>query len=214
MPRGMQDKVAAAAQRPVVAPCIFVEMLFDAGPVRLWSGLGNLIWDGKEWLGGGELLSVSDVPETSAVQADGVSVTLSGIPEENISLALNEHYQGRACNLWFGLLGVDQGGELETEAGGLLEGPVGVWRDDTGTRGQLVGDPVMIFRGRMDLMPIEDDGADTVSITITAENRLLDLERANERRYTDADQQIDFPGDKGLSEVNDAAEKEILWGRA
>lgn len=214
MPRQLHPATESAAKQNVVAPCIFIEMLFDAGPVRLWSGLGEFQWNGNTWLGGGELLNVSDIPESTAVQADGISIALSGIPQALVGLALNEHYQGRPCTVWFGFMGVDQGGELQTEAGLILSGPDGALRLDTGDRGKLRGEPVPVFRGRMDLMPMEDGGEDTVTISVTAENRLLDLERSNERRYTNADQQIDFPGDKGLEGVSDAAEKEIMWGRA
>ena len=64
----------------------------------------------------------------------------------------------------------------------------------------------------MDTMVIADE-AETASLSITLENRLVDFERARVRRYTSEDQKIDFPNDKGLEFVADLQEKEILWGR-
>ena len=64
----------------------------------------------------------------------------------------------------------------------------------------------------MDTMGIEDTG-DTANISLTAESRLIDLERSRERRYTSEDQKIDYPNDKGLEFIADLQDKEIVWGR-
>ena len=63
----------------------------------------------------------------------------------------------------------------------------------------------------MDLMTIED-GGETASISVTAESRLIDLNRAKERRFTDNDQKIDYPDDKGLQHIQGLQEKQISWG--
>lgn len=78
--------------------------------------------------------------------------------------------------------------------------------------GAVVSDPYLLFSGRMDLMNI-DDGGETCIISISAESRLIDLDRTRERRYTSEDQKIDFPNDKGLEFVADLQDKEIVWGR-
>ena len=49
-------------------------------------------------------------------------------------------------------------------------------------------------------------------MSVTAESRLIDLDVTRERRYTDADQKIDFPDDKGLEFIADIQDKEIIWG--
>ena len=50
----------------------------------------------------------------------------------------------------------------------------------------------------MDVMIIRETG-DTSTIELKLENRLIALERPNERRMTDEDQRNLFTGDKGLS---------------
>lgn len=72
---------------------------------------------------------------------------------------------------------------------------------------------VEIFSGFMDQMSIEEN-AETVSITLTVENELVDLERPRVRRFTNNDQQSRFPGDRGLEFIEDLQDKEIFWGRA
>ena len=56
------------------------------------------------------------------------------------------------------------------------------------------------------------DGGDTATIKLTAESRLIDLDRSRERRFTSEDQKIEFPDDKGLEYVDDLQDKEIVWG--
>ena len=52
----------------------------------------------------------------------------------------------------------------------------------------------------------------TATVNITAESRLIDWARPRIRRYTNADQNERFPGDKGFEFVSDTTDKEIVWG--
>ena len=49
-------------------------------------------------------------------------------------------------------------------------------------------------------------------ITLLAENRLRDLERLRARNYTDADQQAEYPGDRGFEFVPALQTMSIPWG--
>lgn len=72
-------------------------------------------------------------------------------------------------------------------------------------------DSYQIFSGRMDVMTIEEQGQ-TCAIQLSAENRLIDLERPRVRRYTSEDQKSLYSGDKGFDFVNSLQETEIQWG--
>ena len=82
---------------------------------------------------------------------------------------------------------------------------------DGGTIDGATVDSYQIFSGRMDVMTIDETG-ETCSITLTAENRLIDLERPRVRRYTSEDQKSLHPNDKGFDFVNSLQEAEIKWG--
>lgn len=69
-----------------------------------------------------------------------------------------------------------------------------------------------VFKGRMDVMSISE-GAETSTIEIAVENRLIDLERPRVYRYTSEDQKALYPNDLGLDYVADIQDKNILWGR-
>ena len=168
-----------------LSPFLAVDLSFDGGNFVTWTGYGNITFGGTTFIGGGDFLNVSQISETADIQANGINITLSGIPSDLISSALNETYQGRSAKLYLGLLDAN---------------------------GAVVADPYLVFSGRMDTMNIKDSG-DTADIGLTAESRLIDLERSRERRYTSEDQKIDYPNDKGLEFIADLQDKEIVWGR-
>lgn len=71
---------------------------------------------------------------------------------------------------------------------------------------------ITVFRGFMDTITITEDGT-TSNVEVKCENRLIDMLRARERRYTQEDQQIEFPSDQGLNFVHEMKQKKIVWGR-
>jgi len=164
-------------------PFTAIEIVFDSGAARLWTGYGDLVFDNKTFVGGGNLLNVSEVEETSEIEAKGLTLTLSGVPSELIALTLNEPYQNRLMRLYVGAIKPD--GSIEH---------------------------YQLFAGRLDVMNILEEG-ETATITVTVENRLIDLNRPRIRRYTSEDQKAIFVGDLGFDYVNELQNKQIEWGR-
>ena len=164
-------------------PFFAVEIVLDSGPLRLWNGYGDLQFDGKTFTGGGTLLTVSEVEETAEIEAKGLTLRLSGLPSEILAITLQEPYQNRIARLFVGALKPD----------------------DTVQRYEL-------FAGRLDVMEVEESGA-TASVSVTVENRLIDLDRARVRRFTSEDQKSLFRGDRGFDYVNDLQDRPIEWGK-
>tara|TARA_B110000114_G_scaffold169968_1_gene194303 strand:+ start:64 stop:642 length:579 start_codon:yes stop_codon:yes gene_type:complete len=169
----------------VVRPIFLVHMVFDSSQLNIWSGIGDLSFDSVTYTGLGDLLSISEIKETSDISATGISVSLSGVKTSLIAVAKDQDYQGR---------------ELTVRLGAFNES------------GSLIADPVIIFSGFMDTMTIAEAGAYS-SITIAVENKLVAFERAKVRRYTAEDQKIEYPADKGFEFVTSIVQKEIFWGR-
>lgn len=169
-----------------VMPIILFHAAFDEGDVRFWSGFGELTYDSQTWTGTGNFGGVSEFEESSAVQANGATVSLTGIPSEIISLALTYEYRDRPCTLYVGAIDASDGTVI-------------------GTFTQIAG--------RMDTMSWEDSG-ETGSISINIESILVDLQRPKQRRYTHEDQQIDYAGDLGLEYVAGMQDKQVPWGIA
>ncbi len=183
MSRTLTAATKAESQAAVLRPVWLAKLAFDSGTTRVWSGRGDITFDSEVYQGVGDVGSIGAVEESVEHKAFGITLRLTGIPAAMLSIALGEDVQGRTAQVWIG----------------FLDGNY-----------QLVADPVLVFQGRMDTM--DPSLGETVTVTLTAESRLIDWYRPRVRRYTDADQQERFPGDKGLEFVNEATEKEIFWG--
>jgi len=97
-----------------VFPFFAVELLFSDDPstgaskeVRLWTGQGSISAGqmgtiAKTYTGVSSLLSISAIDETSNLDVKGASITLSGVTDPLLALALSEPYQGRVANIYFG----------------------------------------------------------------------------------------------------------------
>lgn len=188
--RDMTAAMLAAIAAGTVRPVIFYEGEFAAAGsptttqfVRLFTGVGSISWDGKTWTGGGQLLGISPIEETSEVLAIGFSVRISGMPADKITLAMSLMRQGLPGKLWLGLF------------------------DDSGA---LIVDPYMVRRGKLDVGVIEKAG-ETCTITVQYEDRLIDLENPRERRYTTEDQQLDYPTDLGFEYVPLLQDLNFTW---
>lgn len=186
MSRSLTSTMQSAVTADLVRPITLVQCAFDSGDLNLWSGIGNLTVDSVDYVGAGTLLQISEIAESAELSANGITVALSGITEPLLSKARDEDYQGRELKVLLGAMDAENG---------------------------VIADPVIVFSGFMDTMVI-NDGAETATIQITVENRLIEFERTRVRRYTAEDQKIDYPTDKGLEFVAEMAEKEIVWGRA
>ena len=182
--RDITTVLGNALDDAVINPFFAVEFDFSSGPVRVWTGVGEATIDGNTYTGTGTLLEVSAVEETAEMAVRGATLTMTGIPSNLLSLALQEPYQGRKCTVYFGV--VDG-----STYSGLTE----------------------VFAGYMDEMNI-DEGPDFATIEMKVENKLIDLERARTRRYTSAYQKSVYPGDLGLDFVESLQDKKVVWGRA
>lgn len=191
----------------VIYPFFAIELLFDGAEVlRLWTGQGTLVYQGLSWFGTGNLLSIDTIEETSEIAAKGATVTLSGVPSEVLSLALSEPYQGRKAKIYFGTF-QPYGNVLQEDfAYILLQDGSKILLEDRKT------DLTEIFAGYMDQMNIEESPDGSI-VTLTIENKLIDLERPRTARFTSAYQKSRFPNDKGFDFVEDLQDKEIFWGR-
>lgn len=176
-------------------PALFLQIAFLSETVYLWSGLGALTpagpaYDpessfpyGQAFTGMGWLGQIQSVPQVTDVVASNITLLLSGIPAELITDAIQAVRQNSVATLWLGMLDAN---------------------------GNVVGDPEQCFQGALDV-PTITEGAETCALAITCENPLIDLNRAPERRYTDVDQQMDYPGDTGFAAVQLLQDYNIVW---
>ena len=185
MSRTLTTAMSNAVTADVVRPVLLIRMVFDTAPLHVWNGVGDLTFSSNTYSGLGDLISISTIEETSDVSASGINVVLTGLKSSFLSTALNEDYQNRPITVFLGFLSAGSS-------------------DVVGT--------LILFKGRMISLEVVDtpEGA---RVRIDAENRLLDLRRPSNLRYTKESQNFLFSGDVGLNRVNSLMDKEIIWGR-
>lgn len=162
-----------------------VKAEFDSDDILVWTGIDDLTINSETYTGAGTLLSISDMEDTLDMKATGLSVALSGMDPDVLDAALTENYQNRDISVFMGFL---MGGS--NEVAGVLK----------------------VFAGRMVSLEIEDtiDGA---TVNVTCENRLIDLERPSNLRYTSESQQFIDSSDTGLNRVQQLQDKQLAWGQ-
>lgn len=181
LPEALATELGASELKPFYA----IELAFDSGTVRFWTGYGDITANGEEWTGSGTVLGISNSNESTDLSANGINMTFNGLDSSFVSIALLENYRGRLMKCYLGCL------------------------DSTN---QPVSDLYQLFAGRMDVMSISEDG-NTATINISAENVLIDLERPRIRKYTDEEQRKRYPGDNSLELVATLQDKQISWGK-
>tara|TARA_R110002167_G_scaffold266752_1_gene473534 strand:+ start:1088 stop:1729 length:642 start_codon:yes stop_codon:yes gene_type:complete len=163
-----------------------VKAEFDTDDIRVWSGSDDITVNSETYTGAGALLSIGNVEENLELKSNGLNIALSGMDTTVINYALTENYQNRPITIYLGYV---MGGSNE-----------------------VVG-TLTLFKGRMTSIVINDTPQGS-TVTIDAENRLVDLDRPSNLRYTKESQNYLHSGDTGFNRVASLQDKQIVWGKA
>ena len=187
MTRALDASVVTELAASSIRPRIFVKFEFDSGDLRLWNDYYDFTFNSETYTGSGDLGTISDITEDTELNANGVELTLSGIPSDWISVALSENYKGRTVTIWDALL---------DSSGALVGGDSG---------------PIPhIFR--CDTMRIVD-GGDMATVTLTAESVLRRLDLGSPAKFTSQWQEYLIGiTDRGFDQMVRGINEEIFWG--
>ncbi len=133
---------------------------------------------------GGRIAGVEPIREQGG-EIVGVTFSLGGVRTEDLALALGEVVQGKVARVWTALM------DPETQA---------------------IADVVLTWVGTLDQMSVREDAG--ASISVTAEHRGITFSRAKTIRYSDADQQRKFPGDRCLEYLVSQSQHQDIWPAA
>ena len=189
MARDITSDFNTAIKDTVVQPIFAIELEFSDGTLRFWTGYGDITMtaggSSKTFTGTGDLLNISPIGESSTLQMQGITVALTGIKSSLISTALTAQYTNRNGTLYMGLLN---------------------------SSGAVIADVYTLFKGKMDVLNI-NEGAETSTITLKIESRLVSFDLPLNRMYTLEDQQVDYSTDLGFEFISNLQDKEIIWGK-
>ena len=163
-----------------------VKAEFDTADVRLHTWKDELTVNSEVYEGAGSLLSIGDIADSSELKSDGVTVAISGMDTTVLGYALTENYQNRPITIFMGYL--DGGG---TKVSGVMTA----------------------FKGRMQSILITDDPQGASTVVVESENRLVDLRRPSNLRYTKESQKFIDSTDTAFNRVQQVQKQEIYWGR-
>lgn len=79
MSRNLDPTMVERLPLPAIMPVVLANFVFGSGPYSVWSGVGDLLYNGTTYKGVGDLGKISAIQEASEVRADGMEVVLSGI---------------------------------------------------------------------------------------------------------------------------------------
>ena len=195
-PEVPQDAVIAAVHPYVVVSSLSAggAMSITCGDIQLGLGPGPILGPNIGALSGQTIAAGIYNPLEGAaglaidISFVGMAVYYIGTPKTKLTLlneALNDIQLGAPVKIW-----------------------VGLWNTDACA---LYGNPYLQFAGTVD-KPTVKIGRDTTSITLALENRLVNLQRANQRRYTAADQHLKYPDDTGFNSVEALNDIALRWG--
>ena len=163
-----------------------VKAEFDTANVRLHTWKDELTVNSEVYEGAGTLLSIGDITDSAELKSDGVTVAISGMDTTVLGYALTENYQNRPITIYMGYL--DGGGEK-------------------------VSGVMTAFKGRMQAITITDDPQGASTVVVESENRLVDLRRPSNLRYTKESQKFIDSTDTAFNRVQQVQKQEIYWGR-
>mgnify|MGYP005997891345 FL=1 len=163
-----------------------VKAEFDTDDILVWSGIDDLVIGSDTYTGAGTLLSVSNSEDNLELKSNGLVVALSGMDTTVVNYALTENYQNRPITIFMGYV-----------MGGTNE----------------VAGTLTLFKGRMTSLVINDTPEGS-TVTIDAENRLVDLDRPSNLRYTKESQNFLHSGDTAFNRVASLQDKQINWGKS
>lgn len=181
MPRTLPSLMLDDLVTNTVMPCVLVDLTLTTGVTYIWSGIGTLTYSGHDYLGVGSLGTLGDIIEGTDVKADGTTITLSGIDPTLLNDCLLDIQLGAPVTIWFGL---------------FYNGAV------------ISATPLCVGTVDKPTIPITPDA---ISITLSIENRMINLQRATNRRYTSGDQNYYYPDDSGFLHVEELSDIALVW---
>jgi len=164
---------------------LFVHTAWTSGDVYFCSRTHDVVWDGQTWIGGGNIVSISDIKESAEHTVSEFTLTLNGVPAGNRALVESNVIRGSAVKIHVGFVDANDA---------------------------VIADPYL-FEGMLDAVTMVGSSQGS-SISIKVEDLDADFKRPRIRRYTDVDHQSEFAGDDFFQDMGNIPNDKIYFGKA
>ena len=181
MPRTIDSNTLRAMTRDDYRPVVLVEVVTPSLNIRLTSNTQDVTFDGDLYTAG--LLSgISEIPETTDLNDAQIAVSFSGI---------------------------DAAIKAAVVAPDFINSKVTVRIQFFDQDWVTSGDGLLYFIGSAASQNIAS--GKTSAITVSCKSRIASLSRPRSERYSDQEQQAQYPGDLGMQYASELASKTIIW---
>lgn len=167
------------------SPCFLAELYFASGTARMTDAWRTIVWSANTYVATGHYMGISGLQETADLSIPSLTLSLSGVDQAYVSVALLDQYLDRRLVIYKALLDYTQ---------------------------SVVSSPIIIFDGRMDGISIADEPGGTTTVVITATSQWADFERKPGRHTNSAEQGVWFPGDKFFDYCSQGTKPNLKWG--
>ena len=187
MARGLSSSVKTELATGSIDPVLLIEIGFST-PIYLTNAsfdiTSNISGTSRTYLSNGHLRSITGVNETNRPTKNTLSISLSGVDQTYISVALNEN---------------------------IINDNVFVYRGFLDSSNALISDPFLLFYGTIDEYKISDNTT-AANLIISVTSHWGNFSKTSGRTTTDNSQQRFFSSDKGM-EFAALTVRDIKWGR-
>tara|TARA_Y100001937_G_scaffold128057_1_gene202270 strand:- start:2327 stop:2893 length:567 start_codon:yes stop_codon:yes gene_type:complete len=187
MARGLSSSVKTELATGIIDPVLLIDIEFST-PVYLTNAsfdiTSNISGTSRTYLSNGHLRSITGVNETNRPTKNTLSISLSGVEQTYVSVALNEN---------------------------IINDNVFVYRGYLDSNNALISDPFLLFYGTIDEYKISDNTT-TANLILSITSHWGNFSKTAGRTTTDNSQQRFFSSDKGM-EFAALTVRDIKWGR-
>jgi len=187
MARGLTSAVKTELATGIIEPVLLIELGFGT-PVYLTNAsfdiTSSVSGSSRTYLSNGHLKNISAVSETNKPTKNSLIISLSGVDQTYVSIALNEN---------------------------IINDDVHIYRGFLDDNLSLISDPFLLFYGTINDYKITDNTS-TAKIVLTVTSHWGNFSKTSGRTTTDNSQQRFFSGDKGM-EFSALTVRDIKWGR-
>jgi len=187
MARGLSSAVKTELATGNIDPVLLIEFGF-ATPVYLTNAsfdiTSSVSGSSRTYLSNGHLRNISAVNETNKPTKNSLIISLSGVDQTYIAVALNEN---------------------------IINDDVHIYRGFLDSNFSLIADPFLLFYGTINDYKITDNTT-SAKIVLTITSHWGNFSKTSGRTTTDNSQQRFFSGDKGM-EFSALTVRDIQSGR-
>jgi hypothetical protein len=183
MTRAINAATITALQSDAFNMAHLIQLDFSA-VVRLTDWGRNISALSTTFLSSPHLVGIGDSSESTDIRVNSIDLVMSGVEQTFIALFLTNNYMDVRARIWKAVLDSSDA---------------------------IVGDPFVVFDGRISSYSISDDSG-TSEISIEMSSHWKDFELVKGRKTNRNSQQYYFPADKGF-DFSGVVVRDLKWGR-